>query len=846
MTKTKTSGGKGRGTRSGVLRRPPERGLPRLQHEARRHWRRLLEMAPVWAVLFVGLALSCLLPQHLFRAPAVEPGTLAPRTFLADRDLSVVNEGATQAVQDAAREAVLPVYDFDRGVEAQRAQQFGELFAVGREDQAAKKREPGEPQAQRSSNEILTRLRDASQLKISTEGLDLLRSRGFAVDLEDRLSGVARRVLRQGVVAGKDLLLEHREQGITVQELPTGRRSTQLDLFRYLDYPDQVREAVEEDLSSWEGFSTRQRRVLVELLVANIPPNLTFNNSETLALRQSAAQNTGAVTLNVRKGEVIVRKGENVDALKARILAELAGDRNLAQAVLAVLGALLLTLAALVVVWLLSEQEGRHDRSRERFFSESVILLTLHVVGVHFAIFVAGAIANAIPREPFGTLQSYLFAIPFAALALAVVLLYGRNTGLVLSLVGSVLVGHLVGGEMIWKIMFYCLASSLAAVYVIDHSHFRQRSVMTRAGAWIGLVNVFTVLTLKALAGDTAGGWSQLGFDVVCALIGGFLAAAVVSFVVPILEPLLELTTYIKLLELANPNLPLLRRLRAEAPGTFQHSLGVANLAEAGCEAIGRDPLLVHTAALYHDIGKILRPLYFVENQAPGQNPHDKIQPSMSALILINHVKDGLELAHQNHLPKILSDAIAEHHGSRLIKFFYSKAQERCDPETEEIREDDFRYPGPRPQSKEMGVLMLADAVEAASRTLVEPSRQKLKGLLAKLFDDCLHDHQLDKTDLTLGDLSKVEEAFLRVLTNIYHRRIDYPGYNFNQPGGGSSGGGRNKGGKDGAKDGGKDGKDAKDAKDANVKDGKEPKKARPEERSGTIPLPALPEHRVS
>jgi hypothetical protein len=300
-----------------------------------------------------------------------------------------------------------------------------------------------------------------------------------------------------------------------------------------------------------------------------------------------------------------------------------------------------------------------------------------------------------------------------------------------------------------------------------------------RVGLRVGMVNVAIVVVLLAMGGDGVGP-QRIAFDLVCAFAGGFIVAAAAGFAVPVLESVLGIATDIKLIELSNTNLPLLRRLAFEAPGTFQHSLMVANLAKEGCEAIGADATLAYTGALYHDIGKVFRPEYFIENQRAGHNRHDKLAPSMSALILINHIKDGVELAKQHALPPPIIDAIEQHHGTRLIKYFFNRAQERCDPDTEEVREDDYRYPGPKPQNKVMGVLMLADGIEAASRTLVEPTAVKVRTLIKTIVDDCLRDGQLDRTDLTLSDIRRVSEAFYRVLTTIFHQRIDYPGFDFN------------------------------------------------------------------
>ncbi len=813
MTQGKSQGQGGRrSTRTGVLRRPPAKGLPRLQYKLRQTWRASLELNPLWVVLFVSVSTWCLMPRWSFFVPEIEPGSIATRTFIAAGDLSVPNESATRAVQARARDEVLPVYDFDRAVEVDLRRQLAQLFEAGRaaleppDDELTEGEGPGvagDPAAASSGRpedrpadlapvegeqpedpgaDLLARLAETSTLKLDPRQLELLIAREFSVETEDRLAGVLNRVLRQGVVSGKQLLLEHRVRGITVQELPSGSRKTQLDLYRYLDYPEQVKAVVELDVGGWDSFRKRQRQILVELIMANLTPNLTANSSETLKLRNEAADAVGSVSHNIRKGEVIVRKGGRVDEVNARAIAQMAGTRDSRRLLLTGLGTFFLLAASALLVWLMCGQERRRDRSRERMVSECLILLMLYLLGARFAHLVAEALSKSIQRDPFQSIESYTFAIPLAALALISVLLYGRNAALVLSLVSALLVGHIVASNEIWVMMVYALASSLAAVFALDHHQFKQRSVMTRAGAVVGLVNVAALLALKAMSGEVDGGLSQLGFDLICGFIGGLLAAAVASFSVPIFESLFQITTSIKLIELANPNLPILRRLALEAPGTFQHSLAVANLAKSGCEAIDGDSVLINTGALYHDIGKIFRPQYYIENQVPGRNPHDKIQPSMSALILINHVKEGLELAYKSNLPQPILDAIDQHHGTRLIKFFYNRAKERCDPGASEVRESEFRYPGPKPQSKEMGVLMLADAVEAASRTLVVPGRQQIRGLLQTLFQDCLNDGQLDDTDLTLGDLHRVEEAFLRVLTNIHHRRVDYPGFDFNRP----------------------------------------------------------------
>jgi cyclic-di-AMP phosphodiesterase PgpH len=697
----------------------------------------------------------------------VEVGTIATRDHLAPRDALVLDREATVEKERRAREEVLPVYDLDTAAARRVVQELEAVFAAGR---PAPDTESDENLRERLTKRGVT-------MRLTPEQLAVLRNHGFALDLLDRLRGAAETVLGRGVVAGKNVLLENRSRGIRLRNLATGREQRQLDLYDYLDYPDDVREVLAVEVRSWSDYSTTERSHLLELLLANINPNLHLNQSETVRRQEAAAAAIEQVYNRVRRGQVIVRKGDQIDARSAAVIGELAGGKG-GSRVLPILGTLLLVSSVGLLMWLGVRRQRVVETRRETVLGEALLLLLVAVLGARLCYVLGSSLANAMDASPFDQARLYFFAVPFAALGLVVVLLYGRGLALLMSLAYSLLAGVILEDSS-WAMVLYAMAGSLAAILTVDHYQFKQRSVMVRAGGVVGLVSMAAVLMLTATSGGQADG-GALALSLLYALTGGMLTTAVASFFIPVCESIFAVTTGIKLVELANTNLPLLRRLAFEAPGTFQHSLMVANLAKAGCEAIGADSVHAYTAALYHDIGKIFRPEYFVENQRPGQNRHDKLLPSMSALILINHVKDGLELAREHHLPEPIQDAIAEHHGTRLITYFYNKAKEMHDPQAGEVASEKFRYPGPRPQSKVMGVLMLADGVEAASRSLVDPSPVRLRTVIKALTDDCLGDGQLDETDLTLGDLNRIAEAFQRVLTHIHHRRLDYPGFDFN------------------------------------------------------------------
>jgi hypothetical protein len=744
-------------------------------------WNSLLELPWVWVGLLVVAGGAALTPGGLLApllAPHFAPGTVAGRDHVASRDLMLFDAAATRAKQDQARARVLPVYDFDPGIQALRDGQLAQLFAAGRQRLPAARVEAARKALARDLAAPPPQAAATPALKLGPEQVEVLLRKGFSAETEDRLHGAMDGALRRGVVENKALLLENRMTGIVLRNLADGSERVQVNLFDHLGYPEETRDFLESEVRGWSGLTAGERRRMVAFMVDNLSPNLHLNRSETLARRDLAEAAAGQVFTQIRKGQVIARKGDVIDDAKARLIEEMRGRGPSRSRWPEIAGTLLLAGLAAAALWLGLAGERVAGHSRQRLFAECALLLTLALLGARLGFLLASALSGSVQVPPFNAWRGYVLALPFAALPLSAALLLRRHAALVLAILCSLLVGRMaIEGEPL-GVALYAFAGSLAAIFAVDRLQFRQRLVMPRAGLVIGLVNVLMALIVSALAGEMD--LLTAGFELVSAFGGGLLAAAVASFAVPVLEPLLGITTDIKLVELSNTNLPLLRRLAFEAPGTFQHSLMVANLAKEGCEAIGADAVLAYTGALYHDIGKVFRPDYFIENQRPGQNRHDRLLPSMSALVLVSHVKEGAELARRHHLPQVIVDAIEQHHGTRLMRFFYNRAQELRDRQAGLVSEAEYRYPGPRPRNKVMAVLMLADGVEAASRTLTDSTPAKLRGLIGTLFDDCLQEGQLDKTDLTLSDLHAVSEAFLRVLSTIFHQRVDYPGFDFN------------------------------------------------------------------
>jgi putative nucleotidyltransferase with HDIG domain len=307
-------------------------------------------------------------------------------------------------------------------------------------------------------------------------------------------------------------------------------------------------------------------------------------------------------------------------------------------------------------------------------------------------------------------------------------------------------------------------------ISIFSLTKIQQRTDLARAGILVSLVNVLVIVSMKLMMNkDLDGMLYDLGWGAGSGVFGAIIAIGSLSY----LESLFGLVTSFKLFELANPNQPLLRQLMIKAPGTYQHSLVVGNLAEAAAETVNADPLLTRVGAMYHDIGKMIRPYFFIENQLGIENQHSKISPRLSALVITAHVKEGLELAKEYNLPSIIADFIPMHHGTSLIAYFFHQAKQTENPE--DVIESHFRYPGPKPQTKETAILMLADATEAAVRAISKPTVEQIQKTINKIIKARIDDGQLAESPLTLIDLDKISTEFLRILQSLYHSRIEYP-----------------------------------------------------------------------
>ncbi|OFV80798.1 MAG: hypothetical protein A2Y78_01365 [Acidobacteria bacterium RBG_13_68_16] len=725
--------------------------------------RRLLAKTWWWYACFVVVGALIVVPGRSSRLPTFAAGEIAPTDVVMDRDVVLPDAESTEEKRRRASFEVLPVYVYDPAVVTVLLGKLDRVFQEGRRQTGG------------DAIDVAQRLSEVGSLVIQPREAEVLRSAGFPEELQGVLREVVQRLYRQGVVSDRMELLHSAERGVTLRTLDRNDERVELDVYRFLDGGSSLAEVVEQRLAAEPAVQRSWRAPLGTALARAMVPNVVLDRGETLARRLKAASSVEEVSVRLPRGKVLVRRGDEVTAQTARLLTALAERNTSTQTFLPAAGAAVL-LGLLAGAWqfFLRRQSPSPEEARARF--GAIVILTVLVLLLErgFA-FLAGGVAASVMRDPFGHVEIYLPALPHGAGPILASLMFGLPVGVLFAVVQSALVALLLGGEV--SVAVYAVMAGIAAAFASQR--LKERYVLARVGALVAGVNAVAVVGLALWHGRIADG-QVLGAQVVAGALGGVVAAALASFLLPVLESLTGNITDIRLLELSNPNLPLLRRLSLEAPGTFQHSLAMANFAEAAAEAIGANPLLARVCCYYHDIGKLAKPEYFVENQR-NENPHDHLTPWMSALVVSNHVKAGLELAREFKLPEAIRGAIATHHGTKLIRYFYSRAKEKEDPDRGEVQETEFRYPGPRPRSKEMGILLLADAVEAASRTLQDATPGRIQSMIDQVIKNVLEDEQLDDCELTLKDIEKIGAAFFWVVSNAFHHRIDYPGFDFNR-----------------------------------------------------------------
>ena len=495
------------------------------------------------------------------------------------------------------------------------------------------------------------------------------------------------------------------------------------------------------------SFNTK--KVLKKLVIPEIKPNFFYDKEKTEELIKEVQRNVPKVI--IKKNQTIVSEGEPVTAEQIAILKDLGLlDQSGGTSFL-----ILYTVLALFTLIVFFTQYIYIAKNHKQVFKNTKLMILINIINI-FSFILARVIGGLSP-----------FAIPLACAPILISLLIDYKLSLVVCSINVIIIGALVNFNP-QIIMVGILNSILGSTGL---RKMQQRNDIFYSSISLMVMSALLTFTTGVLLSNNL---KEIMIVSLLAAVGVIFSAILAIGILPFLESTFDVVTTLKLLEISNPNNPLLKKLLMEAPGTYHHSMLVANLAEMAAEEINASPVIARVGAYFHDVGKTKRPYFFGENQIGKENPHDKISPNLSTLIITSHVKDGVELAKEYNLPEVIKDIIEQHHGTTLVKYFYYTMKNNAE-NPEDVKEEDFKYPGPIPSSKEAGIIMLADSVEAAVRSISEPTKGKIEEMVNNIIKDKLYSGQLDNCDLTLKDLEKIRKCFLKALLGIYHQRIEYP-----------------------------------------------------------------------
>ncbi len=648
----------------------------------------------------------------------LEVGEVSKSDIVAPRTVTFIDQKKTEQLEDIAVESASKVYEEDKSLSRRILSEIDNLFNTVLSEQINYTKEDIE-QLKKST---LTKIKEENNIKIGTDDLRLL----LKSDLEK------------------------------ISDFQSTSKKIMEDILKQRIFPENLSEVHNDinQLALETNFTKEYRLVLANILSNYVQPNMILDLEATEDRQEDALKQVEPVKRTVLKGENIIRKGDIVSQDDMRVL-EALGLRKPGINYVNLLG-VLLTLSVLVLLL------GFYTKFYATQVWENINQLILVETLIILVVLLAKIISIFQPAY-------MVYLVPTAIISILIKVLVDTRIALVITAFTSFLIALVFGS------LYIAAAAAFVGgiVGIISVSDVSQRSDLIRAGFNVSLVLVVFITGLTLM--DFSNNWIELIWSIVMGVLNGIFVAILANGLLPYLESIFNLTSSVKLLELSNPSHPLLKRLLVEAPGTYHHSIIVGNLAENAADKIGADSLLTRVGAYFHDIGKLKRPYFFSDNQFGGDNPHDKISPNLSSLIIKSHVKDGLEMAEKHNLPKAVKDIIEQHQGTGLISFFYGEALKES--KHDNINENDFRYDGPKPQSKEAALIMLADTVEAAvrSKNFSKNNHNRIEIFVKELIKEKLNDGQLEESSLTLKELDLIADSFVQILTGIYHQRVEYP-----------------------------------------------------------------------
>lgn len=719
---------------------------------------------------WIGFALLCIITTFLINNPfwrstaeQYKEDDIARESIISPADISITDEIKTEELKQAARESIPPIFSYEAKLSESSVQSFRSFW----EDLQRKRDKPAA-----SSKEVSNSNVNGNSAGTAGTAVEVLSSRRFSQNDIDQVTRVLRENSDGYIFDDKDR--QFFQERITLVDRQKPDQQPDLNFPENNSTPlSKARASLKTGLTQIVGLSAGEVDAFYSALAPLIKPSIIYDSVATGNAREIIAKSTTPVTVSLKRGQTILREGDTVTPTALSQISAIRSYSTSSRQLNRFLGLFVIISSLFWVGWKFIQHKGIAQRlalSEHKTFAlfGFIIIVQTALMAVSFRIAEFTAAQNI--KAPLNDSTLWGFAIPFAFASLLMTLLADRRTALFTGLFASLLAGLIAPRAL--EFALYAAITSAVAVYGIGR--YRSRQSVTIAGALVGLASAGVTVALI--------GYTQQPFilntvllAISCGLASGVITAAVTAVFLPICETTFGILTDVKLLELSNADLPALGQLALRAPGTNQHSHAVGQLTEDACRRVGANGLLARIGALYHDIGKTAAPDHFVENQS-GKNPHDRLRPAQSAKIIISHVTYGTKLAKEMGLPQQIVDFIPQHHGTRTLHYFLKKAQAEA-RDGEEVVENDFRYPGPKPQFRESAIMMIADSCEAAARSLSEPTPDNIRFIVTKIIDAILSDDQLGECDLTLRELTQIRESMIRSLVAIYHSRVEYPGY---------------------------------------------------------------------
>ena len=698
----------------------------------------------IYIVVFVTLSILLFPPTRKTREVAFNKGDIAdvdvisPFTFvvpLSDQEVEINRARATVSVPPVyrMRAEVLEHLPGDLTVLMERIKEAAMADSIPPEQRTQMIREMV-PVLEREPVELL--LERETRRKILDEGL-----------------AIQKRLLERGIINDASPLRRRDYPHISLLEGDSEKLKPANGLLEQGQLETVILGRAERVFAN----SDDAQQLFYSIVRSHIVPNMIYDADETRR-RQDAAMAKVSREYQVSKNQRIIAKHDKVTTKQVVELEALERSRTRFELSTSPTKRILLFIGKIMRILLLVAMFAAVLYRFDRPIIREIEKLTLTFIIVLFYLLMTALVVKL------QFLSEYL--VPVAFVALVATAFFGSLTALIFTLFTSLLL--IVNTDLPGSLVFISILAGSAAIFSI--AHLRERRNFYTIFLYVSLAYI---IGISSFGISEAFSVSEFLFGSLWGIANAFASTILVMFLMPIFESLFNVTTNFTLMELSDLNRPLLKRLIMEAPGTYHHSLMVGNMVEAVASDVGANGLLARVSAYYHDIGKLAKPEYFFENKGENFNKHEKLAPTMSALILASHVKEGVELAKKEKLPKVVMDGIREHHGTTVMAFFYNKALEYDSHDS--VNVDDFRYPGPRPQSKETALISLADSCEAAVRSLKEPTAPRIRALVSKIFTARMGDGELDNSGLTLNDIAVIREQFIQFLTGIFHPRVQYP-----------------------------------------------------------------------